>query len=206
MRKQVSFSELFERVLKRWWLIAIFAIIFAGLGAWYAKEKQTISYSADAQITIAHDYSKVVRKDDLFKIDVGMAPTYEKLDTNRDVVAGIQKSYNKKYKDKLGYTVKELGDKLDITATSGTVVYGVSVTADTPEKAVRLTNIATKVLKNKIPDLVPNSGNVKLMSKATDGTVLVHKSSSIKKYAAVGFIFGFLISAFGVIFRVFFKK
>ena len=68
-----------------------------------------------------------------------------------------------------------------------------SVTTDNPKDAVKLVNAVAEGLKEKLPEIQPGAGSVKLMAKASKDDVKSITTPHTKKYAIVGLALGGLL-------------
>lgn len=200
MKKNVTFGEISSYIFKKSWIIIIFAVVFAGIFGVYSKLNKETTYTATSQVIIAHDYSEVSRKDDLFKLDMDMAPTYEKLESNSTILKSVVKSYNKQYKHSKKIKIRDLND-VKIKGTSGSLTYVVSVSSNKSAKAIKMANVFNSVLKENVHTLVPNSGEVHILEKASKDNVESETTPSTKKYAVLGFVLGFVIAVLVILIR-----
>ncbi|WP_137602331.1 Wzz/FepE/Etk N-terminal domain-containing protein [Paucilactobacillus nenjiangensis] len=193
MNKTVTFGEIMNYMVKRSWIVVVSAFVFALIFGGYAKMNKSTTYTATSQIIISHEYSGVSRKDDLFKLDMDMAPTYEKLETNSTILKQVVNKYNQTYKHGKRLKIANLKN-IEIKGTAGSLTYDVAASANNATRAVRIVNIFNQVLKDNLYSLVPNAGEVHILEKSTNSNVKAESTPSLKKYAVLGFVTGVVTS------------
>lgn len=102
-------------------------------------------------------------------------------------------------RDGKSYSVSpsELSSAVSVTTTTSSQVFGLSATAETPEKAQAIANAVAKEFKKQIPSIM-DVNNVTIVAEASKGTKSFPKVNMI---TAVGVVAGLVISLLIIIIK-----
>lgn len=194
MQKKYSLQDIIKIVLKNIVVIIVFAVIggigFSGL----AKYKNRVSsYSSERNVLIAHDLSNTTgsNRSALQTTDYKSVQTYMSLLKDRKFTEQARKLLSKKLRKE--YSVNNLQHAVSFKGSPNSLVIEVSAEADSASKSVAITNAFSKAIKNELPKIVPDSGEVTLLAKARVSDTNVKTGPSIKKYLILGVALGTLV-------------
>ena len=102
-------------------------------------------------------------------------------------------------RDGKSYSVSpsELSSAVSVTTTTSSQVFGLSATAETPEKAQAIANAVAKEFKKQIPSIM-DVNNVTIVAEASKGT---KSFPNVKMITAVGVLAGLVISLLIIIIK-----
>lgn len=195
--KNYTLKEIFVVIWKYILLIVCSGIVLGGLFGFYAKMKQTTTYTATRNILIQHDLKDArtgTQANAKVNADINMMPTYASLVQDGTIIGNVQHTLEK------GHDIKISEDELNtsITATPRTdsTVMEIRTDSNSKEKAILITNTTAKEFKKTAPKLDLNIGKITLLATATDNPIRTTTTPSAKKYVvlgvAVGAFFGLL--------------
>ncbi|KRO09553.1 lipopolysaccharide biosynthesis protein [Paucilactobacillus hokkaidonensis] len=180
-------------VLKHIFTIIIFALVFGVLLGGYAKVKQSTTYSARRQMVISHNIEKVKAKDknSVVLADMQMLNTYAKVADDQSVYNKTAKILAHKYHIKM--SARSIAKSVEISPVPQTLIMNITASGKSGSKAVRIANATGVAVKDELPNLVDNTGNIKLLSSAVTSDLKSTTGPSAKKYAALGVAAGLFI-------------
>ncbi len=180
-------------------LILIVAMIGAALLFFYARMFITPKYEANALFYVNNS---------TFSLSSAVRISTGELNAAADLVdtyvAIMQSRANMEQvieQSGVNYTYEELRKMVSAKAVNSTGLFQVTVRSTNPEEARNLANVIATILPAKISDIVTNSSVV-----VVDYAVTPHErvSPSYTKYAAIGFLLGFVFCSAVVLIVSFF--
>ncbi|MGN1014145.1 MAG: YveK family protein [Butyricicoccus sp.] len=96
------------------------------------------------------------------------------------------------------WSTEALAEKISVSAVNNTEMFQISVVDSNPMQAAQIAQAVTEVASSRIANIVEGS-SVKTIVSATIPTE--PSSPNYMKYTAVGFLLGFLLSAFVIVLR-----
>lgn len=183
---EVDLLDMCKYILSKWVFILIGMVVFAGAGFGYAKVKSVTEYSSkmEVYVTLPKTSSKV-RSDDSAS---EMAYDYVKLVKTDLVVNKIAKE-SKVSKD-------DIKEAISAEVIDGTRLIEIKVNSDNKKKVEKISKEVLPVLQNVVQNTL---GRNKLVVANQPSKIEAEQNVSVKKYAVVGAIGGFVIVA-GVFF------
>lgn len=183
---EVDLLDMCKYILSKWVFILIGMVVFAGVGFGYAKVKSVTEYSSkmEVYVTLPKTSSKV-RSDDSAS---EMAYDYVKLVKTDLVVNKIAKE-SKVSKD-------DIKEAISAEVIDGTRLIEIKVNSDNKKKVEKISKEVLPVLQNVVQNTL---GRNKLVVANQPSKIEAEQNVSVKKYAVVGAIGGFVIVA-GVFF------
>lgn len=180
-------------VLKHIVMIIVFALVFGVLLGGYAKVKQSTTYSARRQLVISHNIEKVNARDknSVVLADMQMLNTYAKVADDQSVYNKAKKILASKYSIKMND--KGIAKAVQISPVPQTLVMNVTASGKSASKAVKIANATGVAVKDELPKLVNNAGNIKLLSSAETSDLKSTTGPSVKKYGALGVAAGLFV-------------
>lgn len=184
---EIDLGALLQTLLRKWWLIAICAIIGAGLALGGTVLFITPKYESQAMLYILNKTTSVTS---LADIQIGSALTadFEVIATSKPVIDGAIESLKKE--EGKTFTRKEITDMISVTNKDDTRILVITATSENPQDACIVANAvaentATKmgeIMKSDPPTTVENA-------EVTEKPV----SPSLKKNTAIGFLLGAIL-------------
>lgn len=195
----IDLVQVFRILWKYVILILIVAMIGAALLFFYARMFVTPKYEANALFYVNNS---TLSLSSAVRISTGeLNAAADLVDT---YVAIMQSRANMEQvieESGVNYTYEELRKMVSAKAVNSTGLFQVTVQSTNPEEARNLANVIATILPAKISDIVTNSSVV-----VVDYAVTPHErvSPSYIKYAAIGFLLGFVLCSALVLLASFF--
>lgn len=187
---EIDIVDLLFSLLKKWWIIALSAVLGAILALIYTIFLVTPQYTANILLYVNNNAVKPDEPVGITQSDLSasksLVDTYcmiiESHMTIDEVIkqSGVDISYN------------TLKDTISASAANDTEVLRVKVTNPNPATAKKLANTTAEVLIEKIPNIVEGS-SVKIIDYAE--TPSAPSSPNKTKNVILGFLIGFVICA-----------
>ena len=183
---EVDLLDMCKYILSKWVFILIGMVVLAGAGFGYAKVKSVTEYSSkmEVYVTLPETSSKVRSNDSASE----MAYDYVKLVKTDLVVNKIAKE-SKVSKD-------DIKEAISAEVIDGTRLIEIKVNSDNKKKVEKISKEVLPVLQNVVQTTL---GRNKLVVANQPSKIEAEQNVSVKKYAVVGAIGGFVIVA-GVFF------
>lgn len=191
MSKSYSINDISKIIFKN--IILILVLAFVGMGGlgFYAKHKQTTTYTAERSMLISHNLERVDYKNSQAMADMDMMQTYADLIQDRQVMAQARKKLPKSLQRK--YSVADLQSAVDSKNRIGEVILDIHAKAGEAKDATAIVNAVAEAAKRELPKMKAGMGQVKLLSKAYTSDAKSETTPSAKKYAILGFALGALL-------------
>lgn len=183
---EINVIELFQALLKRWWLILAAVIVGAVLMFVYTRFFVTPLYQSSVAFYVNNGQNA---EDKISNSDISAA---QSLVDTYIVILKYGTTLDDVIKDaKLDCTASQLAGKLDCASIHDTEVFQVTVTDPLPERAERIAKSIAKILPDKVADVIEGS-TVRIVRDPT----LPERPSSphLRHNVAVGAAAGFLLS------------
>lgn len=189
MANKVNLKGLIIVFIKRFYIVILFAIVFAVAGLFWGKHVYHPSYSSESSFVVYHKDAK--KRDN----DIALISTYEKVLMNRIILQGVQH----KMKQVKGYdgSVDSLTDAVKVSTEPGTLIIKVTGEANSPKVATKLANTTIQVFKQKANRLI-SIGTVHQLAKASVKHT-TKSASNTKKYAFLGGLIGVVLSIIAIL-------
>ena len=180
----IDLKALLSRLLDKWWIIALSAIVCAVVFAVYSFMFASPSYEATAKLYVVSSKDSVINVSD-FQISNYLAEDYVEVFKNWHV--------HERVLDKLGldYTYTQLNSMIEVSNPSGTRILCIKATSGSAEEAQLLANTYAEVSKEFI------SVTMETTEPTTFEEALLPTSPSSPnktKNTMVGFILGGLLA------------
>ena len=190
MSKSYSIDDISKIILKNIILILVLVVLGMGCLGFYAKHKQTTTYTASREILIGHNLDTVSYKNSQAMADMSMMQTYSELVQDRLVLSKARKELPKKLQKR--YSVSDLESAVDAKPRAGEIILDIYAKVGSAKDAALIVNAVTDATKQELPKIKAGIGQIEPLSKAYASDVKSQTSPSAKKYAILGFALGAL--------------
>ena len=183
---EINVIELFQALLKRWWLILAAVIAGAVLMFVYTRFFVTPLYQSSVSFYVNNGQRT---EEKISNADISAS---QSLVETYIVILKYGTTLDDVIKDaKLDCTASQLAGKLNCASIHDTEVFQVTVTDPLPERAERIAKSIAKILPDKVADVIEGS-TVRIVRNPT----LPERPSSphLRHNVAVGVAAGFLLS------------
>ncbi len=187
MKEQFSISELINIFLRRWWIIALSAIILCVSAFFYAQFIVTPLYRTDGTLYVN---ARRTQTSDVSGANLmasqQLATTYKEILKRRTFLAQVAEDVGNKY------SVGQLSSMITMSPLNETEIMEIKVTGEVPEDVYA---ICHSVLTHAPDELirVVNAGSVKILD---DGQIpKTPYSPNVKNYTLFGFALGLALGA-----------
>lgn len=184
--REIKVKALFERILKKIWIVAITVIVFGAAAFVITKYDINPQYSATIRL---YAVNKTVDTSSLTSSDVSAAKslvdTYITIIKSNSVVDAIAEETG------LKYSSEQIKSMISAEAVNGTEVFDVSVTGSVPEECAVIANEIADLAPGKISVIV-NGSSVKLIDRAKIPAQPI--SPNLPKNVAIACFLGLAIS------------
>ncbi|MGI6678693.1 MAG: YveK family protein [Dehalobacterium sp.] len=188
---EINLLELFEYIVKKWWVVLILTIVAAGVTYYVTKEKVTHLYTAQSTIFIGKDTTNAlgISLEEL-SMDNKLIADYRELVNTRLVTERVKKELA------ITTETEQLNKFIRIDTISDSRFLRLSFMDPDPELAMKIVNKYSEVLKEKAEDVV-GVKNVQIVDQAV--LPKTHSSPNIVQNTAIAGLLGFM-TAIGIIF------
>lgn len=187
MKEQFSISDLINIFLRRWWILALSAIILCVSGFFYAQFIVTPLYRTDGTLYVN---ARRTQSSDVSGANIvasqQLATTYKEILKRRTFLAQVAEDVGNKY------SVGQLSGMISMSPLNETEIMQIKVTGEVPEDVYA---ICHSVLTHAPDELirVVNAGSVKILE---DGQIPKKPySPDVKKYTLFAFALGLALGA-----------
>lgn len=186
---ELDLLQLLQALWSRAWAIVLAAVICAGAAFSYALFIVTPLYEAEAMMYVNNSSFSVGNTS--FSISNSELSAAQSLVDTYIVILRTRTTLNQVIKEAgLDYSYSELKDMLSAEPVNSTEVFSVKVTSPDPVEAERIANTITRVLPQRIADVVDGS-DVRIVDHAVVPSSKV--SPNITLYTAIGLWIGILL-------------
>ena len=179
---EVDLLDMCKYILSKWVFILMGMVVFAGAGFGYAKVKSVTEYSSkmEVYVTLPKTSNKVRSNDSASE----MAYDYVKLVKTDLVVNKIAKE-SKVSKD-------DIKEAISAEVIDGTRLIEIKVNSDNKKKVEKISKEVLPVLQNVVQTTLERN---KLVVANQPSKIEAEQNVSVKKYAVVGAVGGFVVVA-----------
>ncbi len=188
---EISFVQIVQMFLRRWWVIAVCVIVGAGLFLGYAAFFVTPLYKATAMMYVNNGSISVGSiKASITTGDLSAAQSL--IDTYGVILKSRLTLESVIEKAELNYSYEKLKSMISSQSVNGTEIFSITVTGPNPGEACKIANTIVEVLPEQISGIVEGSTvrTVDLAVKPARAS-----SPSYSRYTFIGIFFGL---AFGM--------
>lgn len=187
MKEQLSIAEIINMFLRRWWILALSAIILSVSAFFYAQFMVEPLYRTDGTLYVN---ARRTQTSDVSQTNLlasqQLATTYKEILSRRTFLAQVAADVGNKY------TVTQLGKMISMDALNETEIMEIKVTGMVPEDIAVICN---SVLTHAPDELirVVNAGSVKILDQAQVPENPI--SPNVKNYTLIAFVLGLAVGA-----------
>ncbi|MCR6546860.1 YveK family protein [Dehalobacterium formicoaceticum] len=188
---EINLLELFEHIIKKWWVVLILTVVAAGVTFYITKEKVTHLYTAQSTIFIGRDATNT------------LGISMEELSMDNKLIADYRELVNtrlvsERVKKELAITTEtdKLSKFIRIDTVNDSRFMRISFMDPDPDLAMKIVNKYSEVLKEKAEDVV-GVKNVQIVDQAV--LPKTNSSPNILQNTAIAGLLGFM-TAIGIIF------
>lgn len=147
----IELSKILYRLIDKFYLIIIVAVLCGGLLGWYASKNSVIQYSSSAQVFLANNIDALTSLG-IADLQLGelMKQDYIAAFSNRHVHEEVIQQLN------LPYTPDIMATKISATYSDQSHLIYVTAIGNTPEEAILLANAYVEVATYFVCDLIQN--------------------------------------------------
>ncbi|WP_062109511.1 YveK family protein [Bacillus niameyensis] len=178
--KEINLKELYRVIKKRYWIVLVITVL-ATIAGWYYSNlnKAEPLYESSTNIIIGADseYRKTLQV--IIKDTIVLETVISNL--------GLDKSS------------KSLASQINVESIDSSQVVKISVTDTNPERAAEIANMAAKVFKDEIPNIL-GFEEVQILSEARVNPTPINDSNP-NKIIIAAFVFGIIVGI-GLIFLI----
>ena len=186
-----SVKDISQIILHNCITIIICALIGAVGFMGYAKHKQSTEYIAQCNIIIGHNLNHSSSKAKQNTADLNRIKSYEDIIEDHAISRHAHSLLNKNDRKKISSA--EINSSTKVTSDFNSLVLSISSKASSPTLATSMANATAKAAAKELPKIVPDVGQVTIVSPARKSDVTSRTKPSLKKYTIVGFAFGALV-------------
>lgn len=187
LKEQLNIAELIDMLLRKWWILAISAVILSVGAFFYAQVMVEPLYKTDgsmyvnAQRTQTSDVSQ-----NALMASQRLAVTYKEILTRRTFLSRVAEDLGNRY------TVSQIEKMISISPRNDTEIMEIQVTGEVPEDVYL---ICHSVLTHAADELVRvvNAGSVKILDDAQIPETPF--APNVKNYTLIAFLVGLVIGA-----------
>ncbi len=182
------------------WKGLILTVVLALIGGFgmfmLAKYKQSTSYIAQRSVLISHsiDEAKLSESDNQSPVvmtDLNMMQTYTEITQNKQIAQTARKYLSPRIKK--NYSADDISQMVNADSHPQSLVMKIKVKSNHEKDSVALVNAVSKGLKKELPSIQPGAGQVHLLAKADENSVISNTMPNKKKYISVGLALGGLL-------------
>lgn len=191
---EIDLLHLVKVLWSKAWIIAVSCILLGVMGFGYARLRVTPVYESSALLYVNN--SSISLGGTSVSISSGQLSAAKSLIDTYSVIMHSRMTLNAVIrKANVGYTYEQLNAMVRAQSVNDTEIFSITVTSEDPAEAVKLANAIADVLPDKIGDVV-NGSSVKIVDRAE---VSYRVTPGARRYALIGFLLGFLISALVIV-------
>ncbi len=186
---ELDLVQWLQALWRRFWVIALAALIGAGAAFSVASFVLTTKYEAEALMYVNNSSFSVGNAS--FSISNSELSAAQSLVDTYIIILNSRTTLNAVIEEaELNYNYSQLKEMLHADAVNGTEVFSVTVTSPDPVEAERIANTITHVLPKTIADVVDGS-DVRIVDYAI---IPAEKASpNVTLYTAIGLLVGFAL-------------
>lgn len=188
---EVNVLFLLERVLKKWWLLLVSAVLVAGIGWGYAYATTTPTYTSNLSFTVYNKEATDISSSNDISTSIMMANTFKYILEGRTMCERVAQNS--------GYdiTASAVAGAMKVEVQSNTNIIIVSVKTTSPEKsyaiATSIANCYSEVVDYAYPNARLQMYEEPLMPTNSD------TQTSYTLYTVVGAVVGFALALVAIL-------
>jgi len=182
LKEQLSLAEIIGMFLRRWWVLAISAIVLSVSAFFYAQFMVNPLYTTNGTLYVS---AQRTQTSDVSQMNLlasqQLATTYKEILTQRNFLTRVSQDTQNRY------SVSKLRSMISINSLNETEIMEIRVLGEKPEDVALICN---SILDHAPAELirVVNSGAVKVLDRGQVPTQPV--SPNVKNYTIIAFIIG----------------
>ena len=184
---EIDLAELFRVLLRKWWLIAISALLATAIAIGITKFAITPQYQSQAMIYILTKTTSVTSMVDL-QIGEAITGDFEIIAKSKPVIDGAIETIKKN--ENVTFTRKEIKDMLSIVNEDDTRILMIRAVHENPEYACWVANAVADAASENMAQIM-KSDPPTMVERAEVESVPV--SPSMFKNAVIGFMLGVIL-------------
>ncbi|MFD0897647.1 YveK family protein [Loigolactobacillus binensis] len=181
---ELSFGEFLLALVRYWYIWVITALVVtAGAFVW-GKRTVVPVYTADSTLMIYHANSSP----DQWRSDITAMSSYRDLVTSNAIVQPVQTRLEKV----TGYQADQttLAAGISTWVSPNTVNLKIRAQGSSPKLAAQTTNLLARSIRQHLPQLVPDSGTIRIIEPAKAKRAALLNGQQVAKLTLGGFVFG----------------
>lgn len=208
MKLDANIQKIIAVVLKKWWVVAIFAMIGFVLAWFYTANFTTLTYSSsveflayaqDSQQELSDSTTVAQTTSNTSKMNyaIKMLSTYIELFKTNEFNQGVADAINENYNT--SYTAGTIKGATTITPVEGTAMFKIVVTTTNADLSYQIAH----QLETSIPEKMKNTNNGIVCASVEDIALKATTSESLgyPKKCAIGFLAGAVLAIAYIILR-----
>ncbi len=184
---EIDLAELFHELLRRWWMIAMAAVLGLAIAAGVTKFAITPKYQSQAMLYILTKTTSVTSMVDL-QIGAAITGDFEIIATSKPVIDDAIKAIEKK--EDVTFTRKEISDMITITNKDDTRILQIQAISENPEHACWVANAVADATADRMADIMKTDPPT-TVERAEVSKIPV--SPSLLKNSVIGFLLGAIL-------------
>ena len=187
MKEQLTLAELIDMFLRKWWILALSAVIFSVSAFFYAQVMVAPLYKTDGTLYVNAQRTQTsdISQGNMLASKL-LAETYREILSRRTFLSRVAEDLDNRY------TVSEIGKMISISPLNETEIMEIQVVGEVPEDVYM---VCHSVLTHAADELVRvvNAGSVKILD---DGQVPKEPfSPNVRNYTLIAFLIGIAFGA-----------
>lgn len=179
-KEEIRFGDLIYAVLKKWWLVLVFALVMGSIAFLYTRMTYVPLYTANASMVLNTDKS----------YDINMVNTYSPILESDNVLEKVAAESQRIIDPEI------MRKSIEITSPNGSGVINVAVTEADPQMAMDIANAMIKVAPGVIAETL-TIGTFKALDNAK--LPAIPEPPNYLLNVAIGIIFGVVLAVFIII-------
>lgn len=185
MKEQLSLSDVINMFLRRWWIIALSAVILGGTAFFYSQFMMKPLYSTDGTLYVNAQRTQTsdVSQTNLLASQQ-LATTYKEILSRRTFLTQVVEDTEGRY------TVQQLKRMISINSLNDTEIMEVRIVGENKEDVALICNSFLSHAPNELIRVV-NAGSVKVLDhgQVPDKPI----SPNVRNYTIIAFLVGLVI-------------
>lgn len=189
MEAEISLKDLYRIIKKHLLTILISILCGAVVSVLIMILFVTPKYSSEAQLLVNQqgDSTPTTIQNNEIQANIQLINTYRDIIIGHSVLNQVNNNLNS------NYTINELKDSIDVTQSTNSQAFNLTVTMQTPDEAQLILNEIINVFETTIKEVyINNATNIFVLSPASHNANKVSPSLSV--YIMIGSIVGLVIS------------
>lgn len=194
MMEEMDLKELLHLILRKWWVLAVCAIVISAAVGFWSYYNTIPVYQANTTLYIGKnvEQSEQVAASDL-NLATQLIEDYREIAKSRLVASAVISELGLKY-----MTTDQMAGRINVNPINGTRVIQISVSDTNPKMAMDITNKAAEVFQKKVMGIMKIE-NVQIIDKAELPRFPI--PSNDKRNVVIAFVFGLAVGT-GIVFLI----